>query len=191
VVAISFDDGPSRYTGQVLDLLKRHHAHATFFEIGNQMGGMASVQKRILAEGNSIGDHSWSHPVLSGGGAFADSEIIRTKSRITAQTGFVPCLFRAPYGAVSANLISTARARGLLTIEWDVDPTDWSRPGTGVIINRVLAQTRPGSIILMHDGGGARDQSVAAADVILGTLAQRGYRVVSVETLLGLKPIYR
>ena len=191
VVAISFDDGPSIYTPAMLATLKRHNAHATFFEVGNQMGGRSAVQRKILAQGNTIGDHSWSHPVLSGGGSFADSEISRTKARIVRQSGFTPCLFRAPYGAVSGNLISIARSHGMLTIEWDVDPTDWSRPGTGAIISRVLAQTRPGSIILMHDGGGDRSQSVAAADTILGTLARRGYRVVTVETLLGLKSVYR
>jgi peptidoglycan/xylan/chitin deacetylase (PgdA/CDA1 family) len=191
VVAISFDDGPSLYTRAVLQLLRKHKAHATFFEVGNQMGGNSAVQRQILREGSSIGDHSWSHPVLSGGGSFADSEISRTKARIVRQTGFTPCLFRAPYGAVSSNLIAIARSHGMLTIEWDVDPTDWARPGTDAIISRVLGQTRPGSIILMHDGGGLRNQSVAAADVILGTLARRGYKVVSVETLLGLKPIYR
>ena len=191
VVAISFDDGPSIYTPAMLATLKRHNAHATFFQVGNVMGGRSAVQRRILAEGNSIGDHSWSHPVLSGGGAFADSEISRTKARIVRQAGFTPCLFRAPYGAVSGNLISIARSHGMLTIQWDVDPTDWARPGAGAIASRVLAQTRPGSIILMHDGGGDRAQSVAAADTILKTLARRGYRVVTVEALLGLKSVYR
>jgi len=191
VVAISFDDGPSLYTRAVLQLLRKHKAHATFFQVGNQMGGNSAVQRQILREGSSIGNHSWSHPVLSGGGSFADSEISRTNARIGRQTGFTPCVFRAPYGAVSSSLIAIARRHGMLTIEWDVDPTDWARPGTGAIISRVLGQTRPGSIILMHDAGGLRNQSVAATDVILGTLARRGYKVVSVETLLGLKPVFR
>ena len=191
MVAISFDDGPSNWTPSILGSLRRHHAHATFFEVGNQMGGRAALQRRILAEGNSIGDHSWSHPVLSGGGAFAASEVSSTKSRIQQQTGFTPCLFRAPYGAVSGNLIELVRQRGMLTIQWDVDPQDWARPGTGAIISRVLSQTRRGSIILMHDGGGDRSQSAAAAESILATLERRGVKVVSVETLLGLSPIYR
>jgi peptidoglycan/xylan/chitin deacetylase (PgdA/CDA1 family) len=191
VVAISFDDGPSQYTAAILRSLKRHHAHATFFEVGNQMGGKSALQRRILAEGNSIGDHSWSHPVLSGGGPFAAREVSDTKARIIRQTGFTPCLFRAPYGAVSGNLIGLVRQRGMLTIQWDVDPTDWARPGTGAIISRVLAQVRRGSIILMHDAGGDRSQSVAAAETILATLERRGIRVVSVETLLGLESIYK
>jgi len=191
VVAISFDDGPSAYTPAVLATLKRHNARATFFQVGNVMGGRSAIQRRILAEGSSIGNHSWSHPVLSGGGAFADSELSRTNSRIARQGGFTPCLFRAPYGAVSGNLISIARRHRMLTVGWDVDPTDWARPGTGAIVSRVLSQTRPGSIILMHDGGGERSQSVAATDTILRALSRRGFRVVSVETLLGLKSVYR
>ena len=190
-VALSYDDGPSNYTPRVLDLLKQHRAHATFFEIGNQMAGRSAIQRRILAEGHSIGNHSWSHPVLSGGGSLADSQLRSTKAKITSQTGFTPCLFRPPYGAKSPALIRIARSHGMLTINWDVDPADWSRPGTGAIISRVMAQVRPGSIILMHDGGGDRSQSVAATGTILRRLAGRGYRVVTVETLLGLSPIYR
>lgn len=191
MVAISFDDGPSPYTEAILASLKRHRAHATFFQVGNQMGGRAALQRRILAEGHSIGDHSWSHPVLSGGGAFAASEVSRTKERIRANTGFTPCLFRAPYGAVSGGLIKLVRDRGMLTIQWDVDPTDWAKPGTGAIISRVLRQARRGSIILMHDGGGNRSQSVAAAEAILASFERQGVKVVSVETLLGLERIYR
>ena len=190
-IGLSFDDGPSIYTPAVLRELKRHKAHATFFQVGINMGGQAALQRRILKEGHSLADHSWSHPILSGGGAFADAQIARTKSRIAAQTGFTPCLFRAPYGAVSKNLIAIARSHGLLTIEWDVDPIDWSRPGADSIAARVLRQVRRGSIILMHDGGGNRSQTVAALGPILSTIAKRGLKAVSVETLLGLRPVYR
>ncbi len=190
IVAITYDDGPSKFTRQILSLLKKNKAHATFFQIGNQMGGMGAVQKQILAEGHMIGDHSWSHPVLAGAGSFASSEVSRTKSRISRQTGFTPCTFRAPYGAISGALVRLVKAQKMSTIQWDVDTNDWRRPGAGVIASRVLSQVRPGSIILMHDGGGDRSQSVAATATILPTLKRRGYRVVSVETLLGLKLKY-
>ena len=190
IVAITYDDGPSKFTRQILSLLKKNKAHATFYEIGNQMGGMASVQKQILAEGHMIGDHSWSHPVLSGGGAFASSEVSRTKSRIAKQAHFSPCTMRPPYGASSSALVRLVKAQKMTTVLWDVDTNDWRRPGAGVIASRVLSQVRPGSIILMHDGGGDRSQSVAATATILPTLKRRGYRVVSVETLLGLKLKY-
>lgn len=191
VVALSFDDGPSRHTPAVLNLLRRYGAKATFFQVGMNMGGQSGLQKRILLEGSTIGDHSWSHPVLSAGGAAADSEVTRTRRRIARQTGFTPCVFRAPYGAVSSRLIGLVRRRGMLTIQWDVDPLDWRRPGAGAIASRVLSQVRPGSIILLHDGGGERSQSVAAAGTILRTLKRRGYRVTTVEDLLGLQLEYR
>lgn len=191
VVGLSFDDGPSIHTPAVLRVLKRHGAHATFFQVGANMGGQSGLQRRILKEGHYLADHSWSHPVLSAAGDLADSEIARTKSRIMRQTGFTPCLFRAPYGAVSRDLIAIARGHGLLTVEWDVDPVDWSRPGAGAIAARVLRQVRSGSIILMHDGGGNRSQTAAALGPILAGLDRRGFRAVSVEAVLGLEPIYR
>lgn len=191
IVALSFDDGPSRYTPAVLRLLRRHGAKATFFQLGGNMGGQSALQRQILAQGSTLGDHSWSHPVLSAGGAAAESEVVRTKSRIARQAGFTPCVFRAPYGAVSGRLISMVRRKGMLTIQWDVDPLDWRRPGAGAIASRVLGQVRPGSIILLHDGGGERSQSVAATDTILRTLRRRGYTVTTVENLLGLQFRYR
>jgi len=190
IVAISYDDGPSKFTRQILSLLRKNKSHATFFQIGNQMGGMADVQRQILAEGHMLADHSWSHPSLAGGGAFAASEVSRTKARIIKQARFSPCLMRPPYGASSGALVSLVKAQKMTTVLWDVDPTDWARPGAGTIASRVLSQVRPGSIILMHDGGGDRSQSVAATATILPTLKRRGYRVVSVETLLGLKLKY-
>jgi peptidoglycan/xylan/chitin deacetylase (PgdA/CDA1 family) len=91
---------------------------------------------------------------------------------------------------VSAPLISEARSQGMNTIQWDVDPTDWSTPGTGAIYSRIVSQTRPGSIILMHDGGGPRGQTLAALPRIINTLRARGYRFATVPQLLGLEPVF-
>jgi len=190
-VAFGLDDGPSAFTGSMLDVLRRNRAHATFFEIGQNVAGRGAVMRRILADGNSIGDHSWSHPVLSGGGGFAAGQISSTASAIRRATGFSPCLFRPPYGAVSGSLVSIARAQGMMTILWDVDPRDWSTPGTGAIVSRVLGSIRGGSIVVMHDGGGPRGQSVAAMAQILPALRRRGLHAVTIERLLGLKPRYR
>ncbi len=189
-VAFGLDDGPSPYTPAMLDVLRRHGAHATFFEIGQNVAGRGAVMRRILAEGDSIGDHSWSHPVLSGGGGFAAGQISSTARAIHGATGFAPCLFRPPYGAVSGALVGVARAQGMLTINWDVDPRDWSTPGTGAIVSRVLGQIRPGSIVVMHDGGGPRGQSVAAMAQILPALRRRGLHAVTIERLLGLRLRY-
>ncbi len=189
-VAFGLDDGPSPYTPGMLDVLRRNGAHATFFEVGQNVAGRGAVMRRILAEGHSIGDHSWSHPVLSGGGGFAAGQISSTARAIHGATAFTPCLFRPPYGAVSGALVAVARAQRMLTINWDVDPRDWSTPGTGAIVSRVLSQIRPGSIVVMHDGGGPRGQSVSAMGQILPALRRRGLHAVTIERLLGLRLRY-
>jgi peptidoglycan/xylan/chitin deacetylase (PgdA/CDA1 family) len=190
VVALTFDDGPSTYTPAVLDVLRRERTHATFFLIGRQVGGYAAFARRALAEGNMIGDHTWSHPDVSRGGAFAAGQITSTASAIQRATGFRPCLFRAPYGAVSSSLIGLARGLGFTTIQWDVDPRDWSLPGSGAIYSRIVGNVRNGSIVLMHDGGGPRSQTLAALPGIIHTLKARGYGFVTVTELTGARLRY-
>jgi peptidoglycan/xylan/chitin deacetylase (PgdA/CDA1 family) len=190
VVALTFDDGPSPYTSAVLDVLKREQVHATFFLIGRQVAGGASLVQRELAEGHMIADHTWNHSNVSGGGAFASGQITSTASAIQRATGFRPCLFRAPYGAVSSSLIGLAHGLGFTTIQWDVDPQDWSLPGSGAIYSRVVGATHNGSIVLMHDGGGPRSQTLAALPGIIHTLKVRGYGFVTVDQLTGAKLRY-
>lgn len=190
VVALTFDDGPSPYTSAVLDVLKREQVHATFFLIGQQVAGGASLVRRELAEGHMLADHTWSHANVSGGGGFASGQITSTASAIQKATGFRPCLFRAPYGAVSSSLIGTAHGLGFLTIEWDVDPQDWSLPGSGAIYSRIVSTTHNGSIILMHDGGGPRSQTLAALPDVIHTLKARGYGFVTVDQLTGARLRY-
>jgi len=191
VVALTFDDGPSFYTPQVLRILRHFRIHATFFLIGQQVRPNASLVREELAEGHAIGDHTWNHANVSGGGSFAYSQISSTRAAIRSASGYyTPCLFRAPYGAVSGALFPVARSLGMLTIEWDVDPRDWSRPGTGSIYSTVVGQARRESIILMHDGGGPRNQTVAALPSIIRTLRSRGYGFETLPDLLGLKPVY-
>ncbi len=191
VVALTFDDGPSIYTSQVLRILRRFKIHATFFLIGEQVRPNAGLVREELAEGHAIGDHTWNHANVSGGGSSAYSQISRTRAAIRRASGYyTPCLFRAPGGAVSGALFPVARSLGMLTIQWDVDPRDWSRPGTGSIYSTVVGQARRESIILMHDGGGPRNQTVAALPAIIRTLRSRGYGFETVPDLLGLKPVY-
>ena len=191
VVALTFDDGPWPDTPQFLDVLESEHVVATFFQIGEQVGTYGPpVDKRMLADGDVIGDHTWNHADVSGDGSFAAGEISSAAAAIRNLTGLNTCLFRAPGGAVSSALISEARSMGFITIQWDVDPRDWSRPGTGSIYSTVVGQARRESIILMHDGGGPRNQTVAALPEIIRTLRSRGYGFKTVPDLLGLKPVY-
>jgi peptidoglycan-N-acetylglucosamine deacetylase len=138
-----------------------------------------------------IGDHTWDHPNVSGAGAFAAGEISQTADAIRQKTGFQPCLFRAPGGAVSPALISEARSMGYTTIQWDIDPRDWANPGTDAIYNNVVSNAHNGAIIIQHFGGGPRYQALAALPREIETLRSEGYGFVTITDLLGQTVIYR
>lgn len=186
VVALTFDDGPSEYTPEFLRVLRDKRVHGTFFEIGQEMGGREDTMRQILAEGSEIGDHTMNHV------EYPDySQIAGASSLIAAITHFKPCLFRPPGGGVDAGVIATAGSLGMRTITWDVDPTDWANPGSGAVYERVVSATRPGSIVLMHDGGGDRSGTLAALPSIIDTLRARGYRFDTVTQLLGDELVYK
>ena len=100
-------------------------------------------------------------------------------------------MFRPPYGDYDAAVVQTARSLGLATVLWNVDPSDWALPGTQAIEQRVLAQVQPGSIIISHDGGGPRGETLAAYPHIIAALRARGYRIVTIPELLGFRPVFR
>jgi peptidoglycan/xylan/chitin deacetylase (PgdA/CDA1 family) len=185
-VALTFDDGPSEYTDRYLDVLKEKGVHATFFEIGQEMPGREATMRRILGEGDEIGDHTMNHVEYPG-----YSQIAGAQTRIEEYTGFKPCLFRQPGGAVNSSVVSTAAELGMDTITWDVDPQDWSLPGTDAIYSNIVGNAQAGSIILMHDGGGPRDETLVALPHIIDTLRAKGYGFETVSALLGDKIAYR
>ncbi|HEY5053354.1 MAG TPA: polysaccharide deacetylase family protein [Solirubrobacterales bacterium] len=186
VVALTFDDGPSEYTPGFLQVLREKGVHGTFFEIGQEMPGREATMRQILAEGSEIGDHTMNHV------EYPDySQIAGAGSRIESYTHFKPCLFRPPGGAIDSSVISTAGGLGMRTITWDVDPTDWANPGSGAVYSRIVDAAQPGSIILMHDGGGDRSGTLAALPSIIDTLRARGYRFETVTQLLGYELLYR
>ncbi len=184
-VALTYDDGPSPYTRPLLATLDRLGVPATFFMIGQQVPGQGALLRRMLGHGHELANHSWNHANLGGGGPAASSQLARTNAAIRTATGFTPCVFRPPYGSTSGDLVARANALGLTSVIWSADPLDWRTPGTGAIVGRVLGQTGPGGIILGHDGGGNRTQSLAAAPQIISGLRARGYRFVTVSRLLG------
>jgi peptidoglycan/xylan/chitin deacetylase (PgdA/CDA1 family) len=186
VVALTFDDGPSEYTPGFLQVLREKGVPGTFFEIGQEMPGREETMRQILAEGNEIGDHTMNHVEYPG-----YSQIAGAASRIEDYTHFKPCLFRPPGGALNSSVLSTAAELGMRTITWDVDPMDWSTPGTTAIYDTIVNTTQPGSIILMHDGGGPRDETLAALPQIIDTLRARGYGFATVSELLGYHLIYK
>jgi peptidoglycan/xylan/chitin deacetylase (PgdA/CDA1 family) len=189
-VAIGFDDGPYTDTPAFVRMLQRSHATATFFMIGRQV--TSTYRETMLHElraGDVLGDHTFTHPDMT---RTSDprGQLERTLSVIRAQTGYTPCVFRPPYGDVNASVVHLASSLGMATVGWNVDPSDYAQPGTAAIVQRVLAQVRPGSIIISHDGGGPRGQTLAAYPRIIATLHRRGYRVVTIPELLGFRPVY-
>ncbi|MGI8594529.1 MAG: polysaccharide deacetylase family protein [Solirubrobacteraceae bacterium] len=190
VVALTFDDGPSPYTGQVLDVLKRFNARATFFVVGENVIERPGDLQRVLREGNSLANHTFTHVSIADADPAAARQLDRTTTAMREATSFTPCLFRPPFGSKSAKSIALTKRKGMKTIGWDVDTSDFKRPGAQAITRTVLSQTKPGSIVLMHDGGGPRDQTVQALPAILRGLRAKGYRFVTVDQLLGVKGRY-
>lgn len=184
-VALTFDDGPSLYTQQVLRILKKYDVESTFFTVGQQVEGYPADARKILAQGHELANHSTHHASLPGA-----ADMRRTNSIIKRTTGFRPCLFRPPGGAVSSGVFGAAAQEKLKVVNWNIDTSDWRLPGSGSILNSIKSASS-GSIVLMHDGGGPRSQTVAALAAGIESLQRRGYRLVTVTELLGNRFIYR
>jgi len=180
-----FDGGPSlTQTPAILATLHRLGARATFFEEGRHVRGREALMRQILAFGDEIGNHSFHHPIDPGEG-----ELASTQAAIRAATGFTPCLFRPPYGELDRQEKAAARANGLEMVFWTLDSEDDRHPGVGAIRTRVVRRTKPGSIVLLHDGG-HHPQTVEALPGIVEGLQARGLRLVTVTELLGGKQVY-
>ena len=142
--------------------------------IGKQVSaGYRSVLLRELRDGDVLGDHTFTHPDLLTSGDVR-SQLQSTIAVIRSLTGYTPCVFRPPYGDYDQSVVQSARSLGLATVLWNVDPSDYTQPGSGAIEQRVLAQVRPGSIIISHDGGGPRGQTLAAYPGIFAALRCAG-----------------
>lgn len=172
-VYLTFDDGPDpTWTPRVLEVLRRHGAHAVFFQVGRNVAAYPDLVRQVRAEGHLVGNHSWSHARLTGLRARAVRlQLDRTDA---ALGGRVRCV-RPPYGATDARVAGLVEARGQRTVLWDVDPQDWARPGADRLVRRILREVHDGARILLHDGGGDRRQTVAALDLVLTRLTARGY----------------
>lgn len=188
VVALTFDDGPGPYTKEVVATLRRLKAPATFFEIGEQIAGYRKLVANMVKFGFVIGDHTWTHPDLELlSNAQVTDQIVWTKHLITSITGERVQFMRPPYGDQDARIRTLAGRQGLVTTLWSVDTQDWTVPGTKAIVQRALA-ARPGQIVIMHDGGGNRAETVAAIPAIVAGLRARGFRLVTLPQLLELAP---
>ncbi len=190
IIAMTFDDGPSeKLTPELLDLLAERHIHATFFVIGQNAQDHPEILQRALKEGHEIGNHSWSHPAF---GKMRDeavrNELRKTDQAIQMAIGKRPVLMRPPYGSITTRQKQWIHSEfGYSIILWDVDPLDWKRPGPSVVANRIVRQTRAGSIILAHD---IHPGTIKAMPAVFDQLRAKGFQFVTVSELISLgKPM--
>jgi peptidoglycan/xylan/chitin deacetylase (PgdA/CDA1 family) len=184
-VALTFDDGPGPYTPDIVRQLQRLHAPATFFAVGIEERYFHAATAAIVARGYPIGDHTELHAAMSSlSRRDQRSELLQEAKAIGHFGAPFPHMFRPPYGLWNATTLSLLRKYRMLMVLWSVDTSDYLRPGVGVIVRRAIDGARPGAIILLHDAGGNRSQTVAALPRIVRGLRARGYRLVTVPRLL-------
>ncbi|GAA2905321.1 hypothetical protein Acy02nite_86280 [Actinoplanes cyaneus] len=185
-VALTFDDGPQPpYTGRVLDVLERYRVPATFFCVGQHAGAFPDELVRMREQGHQLGNHTFSHPFLQElSRAQLAAQVLRAGEAVARAAGTgLPTVFRPPYGSRTPEVLGWLGELEPTTVLWDAEAADWAMPGADVIARRILDQARPGSVILLHDGGGDRQQTVAALPAIIEGLLARGYRFVPVSDL--------
>jgi cellulose synthase/poly-beta-1,6-N-acetylglucosamine synthase-like glycosyltransferase/peptidoglycan/xylan/chitin deacetylase (PgdA/CDA1 family) len=191
LVALTFDDGPDpTWTPQILAILRKYGVPATFFDIGMNAEAHPELVQQEIAAGDVVANHTYSHLDLTQIPSWrAALEIKADNWVIQGITGREPALFRSPYGAQeltdaqSAAHQDLATSLGMQPIGWNVDPEDWARPGVDKIVAAATASTAMDQIILLHDGGGDRSQTVAALPRIIETLRAKGYRFVTPDQL--------
>jgi len=187
-LALTFDDGPSPlYTPAVLALLQQHRARATFFVIGQELVRYPQIARQAAVAGMELGNHGFNHLALTG----LDPTAIRAEAapverELTAITGSRPTLYRLPQGRGDARALRALADLGYTVVSWSIDPRDWAGGTAASIAALVGRQARPGSIVLLHDGGGDRSATVGAVRLLLPALAAQGYRIVTVSQLLEL-----
>ncbi|HEY5347537.1 MAG TPA: polysaccharide deacetylase family protein [Rhizomicrobium sp.] len=196
-LALTFDDGPDpEWTPQILDILKRKHVTATFFIIGSNAEANPGLVQRLLTDGHEVGNHTFTHPDLADTPDQAVRlELNATQRLFEALTGRSLRLFRPPYlgdaeptDADEIVPVETAQSLGYVTVGEKIDTLDWTRPPVDQMLKSVLKQLSgpsPGNIILMHDAGGDRSQTVALLPRLIDTLRARGYQFVPVSALAG------
>ncbi|MCF3129800.1 glycosyltransferase [Streptomyces olivochromogenes] len=183
-LVLTFDDGPDpTWTPKVLDVLKKHHAHAVFFVTGTMTSRYPDLVKRMVAEGHEVGLHTFNHPDLSYQSTKrVDWELSQNQLAITGAAGIRTSLFRPPYSSFADAMDDKSwpvteyiGTRGYITVVNDTDSEDWKKPGVDEIIRRATPHGGKGAIVLMHDSGGDRHQTVRALDTFLPTLQRQGY----------------
>jgi peptidoglycan/xylan/chitin deacetylase (PgdA/CDA1 family) len=184
-LALTFDDGPGPYTPQLVHVLDSLHVHATFFAIGEEERWFSAGTLAELRSGDVVGDHTETHPMMGLLSAHQQhEELFEQILRIQLLGGPTPRLFRPPYGSFDATTFKELRDLHLLMVLWSDDTSDYTLPGTAAIVQRALAGAHPGAIILMHDAGGDRSETIAALPAIIRGLRRRGLEPVTIPRLM-------
>ena len=185
VVALTFDDGPwPRTTPQVLEILKKEDIRATFFWVGQYLQAHPEIAQQVVADGHAIGNHTWHHWYRSLNQPTAAHEIDDTTELIYRITGIKTLVFRPPGGLLNNGVADYAKEQKYVTVMWSVDSMDY-RPFTAQqLVKNVTRKVEPGSIVLMHDGGGNRSTTVEALPKIIAQLKELGYSFVTIPQLL-------
>jgi peptidoglycan/xylan/chitin deacetylase (PgdA/CDA1 family) len=184
-MALTFDDGPGPYTAQLLAVLQRYRVPATFFEVGVEEGYFHAGTSAIVAAGDPIGDHTQIHAAMAKlSAADQRTQLLEQISSTGAWGAPYPRMFRPPYGSFNQTTLAVLRQMKMLMVLWTIDTNDYRQPGVPAIVSSALTGARPGAIVLMHDAGGTRTETVAALPQIITGLRAKGYTLVTVPKLL-------
>lgn len=184
MIAITYDDGPSKYTDAILDVLKENNSSATFFVLGSRVNSHKDVLNKMIEEGNQIGNHSYNHKKLT---ALSDEELYEqikgTDELVYSATGYTPTVVRPPYGASDAKL-NKKIAKPI--IKWSIDTRDWENKNSKTITNEILSKVKDGDIILMHD---LYDSTLTASKTVIPKLVENGFQLVTIDEMFEYKDI--
>lgn len=186
VIALTFDDGPWLETPKVLTILREFNVKATFFILGQNLLLYPEIIKQVVEGGHAVGNHSWTHSYPKMEPQKAKAEIENTSAKLQLMTGLKTRLFRPPGGILDNGVAEYARSKNYAVIMWSIDTKDYQQASAEILANRVLNQAHPGDIVLMHDGGGNRFQTIAALKIMIPELQKQGYRFVTIPELLAL-----
>ncbi|MEH2278771.1 MAG: polysaccharide deacetylase family protein [Nostoc sp.] len=188
VIALTFDDGPwPQSTEQVLNILKSNNIKGTFFVVGQNLKNYPEIGKQIVAQGHVIANHTWHHWYHFFNQQAAAYEIDHTTDLISQVTGAKTNLFRPPGGIMHNGLAAYAKGQKYTVVMWSADSTDYKLPAVPKLINNVIKDSKPGGIVLMHDGGGNRSRTVQALPEIISYFRKQGYHFVTIPELLQIE----
>ncbi len=188
IIALTFDDGPwPKYTEKILDILKENNVKGTFFVIGQNLKNFSEIGKRIVSDGHTIANHTWHHWYHKMNSKTAAFEIDATADLIYKTTGVRTTLFRPPGGIVSNGPAGYASSKNYSVIMWSADSIDYKRPTVTRLLRNVTRASKPGGIVLMHDGGGIRDRTVQALPKMIKTFRKQGYKFVTIPEMLEIE----